>query len=665
MFSTNKYFEEIISTEITITKDGEEVEDLNTVTVDGGGGESSDVEKIDRDLGTEEVTSKDVSEMIYPAIKPKKKLEDTTTEVSKESEENIKENISDDENDSNKEENFFDANIEVPDESDAPALHHLYQRYKTLKDEPLPTGGLEAIRFSFNSTLVKRLDDLFSKCLEIAKDVDLTYLLNNKRALPQVDRLARMTKEGLEKIFKEECGIIITEYIRAEIDIPYFDTAYPTGAFGVYLDFVNPDINEQQIGRYSLAKTDPDDIERYKALEAVWDPDSAKMNTVFNDNGNNVKKYVNVRFMFDTICAYFLEHFNVVDKNRSGLTAEEITAIVLHEIGHVNTLIERTTKTVYLAKQFSEDRTIFTKKMTFEEMLSSADDLKNKSKDLNNKTLNTALEVSKSSIERLKELSEDRKTTIGRLFASLIFSTLELGKTILALIKSLVIRFTFTGTCIDIGIYTAALIRRKMSRVNGIKTGDVIGTFNNDTQMERWADEFVVRHGRGDALASGLSKLIVFLKSIPTFSMTSYNSFYFSKLANLLSTTIFSAVNILSYNYPPLTYDEDTVRLRKIKEDCQAVFKDKHLPASIRDYALIQLERADKAYIEFTKKKYNPLVKAVAFVAAIASMNIMVLYKLVSNIEDHEKLFDAVNASDNNSLYYLSSLLEKANSEAK
>lgn len=663
MFSTNKYFEEIISTEIIVTKDGEEVEDLNTVTVDGGG-ESSDVEEIDRDLGTEEKVSTDVTEMIYPAIKLKKKLEDTTTEVSKESEENIKENISDDENDPKKEEDFFDADIEVPDESDAPAIHHLYQRYKTLKDEPLPTGGLEAIRFSFNSTLVKRLDDLFSKCLEIAKDVELTYLLNNKRALPQVDRLARMTKEGLEKIFKEECGIIITEYVRAELAIPYFDSGHPTGMFGVYLDFVNPDVLEQQLGRYSLSKTDPEDIERYKALESVWDEDSAKMTSSFTDSGKG-KGYVNVRFIFDHICAYFLEHFNVADKDRSGLTAEEITAIVLHEIGHVNTLVERASKTLYLAKQFNEDRTILSKQMTYPEMNSKLSDLKNKAKSLNNKQLEKAIEVSKTAIERLRDLSEDKTTTIGRLFASLLLSSLELGRTIITMMQALTVRCTFTGTLVDTGIYMIAIIKRKMARVTGIKTSDVIGTFNNDTQMERWADEFAVRHGRGDALTSGLGKLIVYLKSCPSFTMTSYNSFYFSKLANLLSMTLFSAVNILTYNYPPLTYDEDSVRLRKIKEDCQAIFKDKDLPGFIRDHALIQVEKADKAYIEFTKKKFNPAVKILSFIANITSLNVMALYRLVSSIEDYEKLFNSLNSLDNNSLYYLSSLLEKANEEAK
>lgn len=524
----------------------------------------------------------------------------------------------------------------------------------------IQTNGLEAIRFNFNTSLVSRLDDLFSNGLEMAKKIDVTRIASDKSIKVAITKLANYTQVGLEKIFKEECGIVITKYYRAENSFGN-DLSNPAScAFGIFLDFINPDVVEKQLARYTYKKTKDDDVKRYMDLESIWDPDKAKLNSTLVDNGKK-SGYVNVRFIFDTLGAYFLDRFNVVDSNRSGLTAEEITAIVLHEIGHVNTLVERASKTLYLAKQFNEDRTLLSKKMTFSEIDSSVDDIRNTVGPLKNKSIDNVLTNTRNAIDKLKAISEDNRSGFGKLFSIFFTRLLDLAKFILYLAVLICYRFYITSSIIDLALYNFANIRRSLGNKHGKKSGDVISTFSNDAQMERWADEFVSRHGRGAELSTALSKIIVYSKSSP---MITYNSLQSSKLAHLMAMTLYGVLTAVTYHYPPIPYDEDTVRLRKIKEDCIAVFKDKDLPGFIRDNMLIQIEQADKSYREMVAKKNNPLIKAVVFISSITSLNITALYRFISSNEDYEKLFDAMSSLDNNALYYLSSLLEKANKES-
>lgn len=523
----------------------------------------------------------------------------------------------------------------------------------------LHTDGLEAIRFNFNTSLVRRLDNLFSNGLEMSSKIDITKLSTDKAIKTAVTKLANYTQNGLEKIFKEECGIVITKYYRSESSFGNNLSNPASCAFGVFLDFINPDVVEKQLARYTYKKTKDDDVKRYMDLESIWDVDSSKLNSNLTDNGKKTG-YVNVRFVFDTLGAYFLDRFNIVDSNRSGLSAEELTAIVLHEIGHVNSLIERASKTLYLAKQFNEDKTLLSKKMTFNEIDSAVDDIKNTVEPLKSKSIDSILANTKNAIDKLKTISEDNKTGFGKLFNMFFTRLLDLAKFILYLTVLICYRFYITSSIIDLALYNFANIRRSLGNKPGNKSGDVISTFSNDSQMERWADEFVSRHGRGAELSTALSKIIIYSKSSP---MISYNSFHSSKLAHLMAMTLYGVLTAVMYHYPPIPYDEDTVRLRKIKEDCIAVFKDKNLPGFIRDNMLIQIEQADRAFKEMVAKKNNPLIKAVVFISSITSLNITALYRFISSNEDYEKLFDAMNSLDNNALYYLSSLLEKVSKE--
>ena len=521
--------------------------------------------------------------------------------------------------------------------------------------------GNEAILFQMGSPLGKELTALFQKGFDHleslgeydAKKHSSAQSFNDKR----IESLIKFTEKTIVPEFKA-ITLKYTNLTVEKIFLNKYKPYQPSGMFAIDISFQNIYGCMEAVDQFSgLDKaSDRQHVKEFMNMADNWDEKSPLLkNSTYQKNKKTVKYKVNM--FFDPICAFMMDQYLPNGLGVERMEASEIAAIMMHEIGHANTVIERAADKYYQVKrtQVALDR------------LKASDDKSGLVEEYSNTLIEQITAFKKqqllddkqadaylTTIAKIQDMNKKKdKDTAGITVSSLEFLGL--------LIVNLILLFMYV-------IMTLYLIRYLFSMITDLhesfvlmganngkdKVSDTRSTTHNMRLVERMADEFVNRNGMSGPLASGLGKLLAYFKygSVP---ISPYNKFKDTR-AMAFTYKVFAAMSTLLkvdevYNN---TYEEDYTRLCRMAENTIGAFKQQNIPANVLDVYIADYEQVAKVLKQrkpnIAKRTYKVVLKMLDYI----TNPVLIGRAMVSgNLnKDYEELIDRMDALSNNKMHY-------------
>lgn len=469
----------------------------------------------------------------------------------------------------------------------------------------------EVVDFQNRSRVGERLTAIFQKVIDFRDSLEYDPSWNleeirNYRVTTVVNKFSKSLSTDFIKIVKEEIGMEVQSlHLNAGIEMGVtclFAVMFDPPDFPAFIEAVS-----KSAGGYKVRQTANQDlIKEIEKTSELVDLKNAKFKS--NRFGNHK---VTCRMFFDFNMAFLLQDFITVTEDEL-LTADELAAIMLHEIGHMVTLHEHMADTFFRLKRIE----------THTANLSTTADCLTFIKDI--------VPTMKAQLTKLADmgttLDKDSAKPIHAIctMASGLLDTAELmANSIAKLANPLVVVRMIAGISINVLIFVvriafnvfmtsflfSAIIIWATRYCNtefwyhndlDVKSGDVISvTRRNNVLPERWADEYATRLGYGPQLISALNKLVRVMERYGYADR-------FSISAALRSSTVFMWIleaekyvlrTISVGNYITLNvYEPNIERNYRIVQNMRAYFKDKDIPPKLAREWLNKLARAEDSY---------------------------------------------------------------------
>jgi hypothetical protein len=385
----------------------------------------------------------------------------------------------------------------------------------------------------------------------------------------------------------------------------------------------------------------------------------------------------NMAFLSEAFVSYIAS-----SKRRNSIfTAREITAIILHEIGHTMSIIENSYNLYYQFfkineiikyKQKYEDKTV-----TIKNFLKNKDRIRDIIKSFGKNESSILLGVYDKLMAAIKTLQDidvnfdpNNLSMMGRVIYILTVSILVQLAPLFAL-----------GLLMALSFYISFLVTEpEFLHVSG-KTSDTKVTRRNWFHHERAADEFAIRHGYGPELNSGLEKLINMMHASP---FTLFGISIDALIPNVIKQNVIMGIILIGYDLirSPLvnliilftpentTYETGMLsdylkRLDRTLQSQMSIFKDPHIPKAIKDQQVEEIKNMQKIREQLKKDiilgniKFLAVAKLVRYLTVIPTTQFASMLASGHLTEDYAKLQDHLDAFMNNTLAYQSHRLTK------
>lgn len=539
--------------------------------------------------------------------------------------------------------------------------------YNQLSSAMANIMGMEAIDFQVNNGLGKELEKIFQDVLQFKANLDYSNVNDTPTARREyrinqiVKYVTDTTGPKMSKIISKYTGIAVRQVV--VIGSP----DYPPLGFFAFSGHSKHD-ESVAIGAarstgdnspYSTNEKYQADLDEMSKMADQMDLSKAKYMGKFTEEE---KRYYS-KFYFDATYAFCLEDYYPM---RTGedltLTARELTAIILHEIGHAFTILEHMNNLYYQSDRMTRIKMHVNKdnvhdviKSMHKELVPVLKEIPKKFNAMDGKehaairrltnTLMAGIETLNTASDKI--LNEDADD------ASYIFATLETFATVICIPVIALMSIAY-NLCMVVFMIHLFYEGYKYSYNDNGKTSDTTSNRTNLRTLERWADEFATRMGYGDALASSLRKLVAVdkLSSLGDISSAKLrNSTIFAGIADIMGTFI-DKVYFMSY-FEPIIYDNNYDRLKRICITTRTIFKNADIPSAVGDVWLQSLTSAmaDAERVktlsdtEFAKGLYNLLISLTNPVAWYQALKDGKLER------DYARLYDRLYEIENNPLY--------------
>lgn len=321
-----------------------------------------------------------------------------------------------------------------------------------------------------------------------------------------------------------------------------------------------------------------------------------------------LKKDITMNFFFDPYVAFLIK--DTLSVKLDYFTAEELTAITLHEVGHMMSLLEHcadmffnVSLNIAIAKSFAKTAPLSEKVKAVREYikdknaaktLADNSSLKPQEADAAVKATNNADNFNKE--DNYNDSSWSFWTTILNFFVSMVY----LAYTFVGWIYSPVSAFILQLVQ-DLGIaWSRDFVQKGGS--NNPKYSDYLANKTAAFNWERWADEYVTRYGYGSHLNSGLNK--IFDSMAKTQLYTGMNEKGVDTW--IRNSSIPMALSyVIHYTYSFLLggnmddgfgiYETQIDRMKRVIQDTANVFKRMDLPQEVMDLYIVEFEKCKKS----------------------------------------------------------------------
>lgn len=532
---------------------------------------------------------------------------------------------------------------------------------------PHMTPGMEAIDYQKNTSLGRRLTDLFQMVIDYRDNLDYSAEdeMGRDRKEHRIRSVNNYFKTEIEpkfkKIVQDETGLTIKRLVTYG--------GFDYGVMGLY--YVDLSFDSFNDAMTTIGRMTGTDNTKY-STQASIDEMATMAESFDNKTGKIRKPYFGknrkfaVTMGFDINCA-FLAHDFIINGAAEELTAAEIAAIIMHEIGHALTFVEHSGDMYVVSHMVKDHLNAIKQDRDGNKAVQSIQQLTEiftpilkswQKKILNDpsstKTLHQAATLTLNALQGLNQATKDYEYD----HESWIYTIASFTGNMLCITINFI--FLTLINMLSFLMYEQLYEIMRHSSVDktyqGGKSSDTYTNYNNLFLIERWADEFVSRHGMGAHLATGLNKLLDIFKY--TMSVGDVDS------ARLRQSTIFNGIcmamswledkMILLTYLDPLGYENRYKRLSRMLENTYGYFRDSKNLGEAADVWIRSIE---------TLKKEQKYAKGLADTAA-AQAAIRMLKDLTSPVQwivmlrngdlayDVEKLENHLDAIANNPLYY-------------
>lgn len=536
--------------------------------------------------------------------------------------------------------------------------------------------GFESIDFQTSSTLGTDISRVIANTMN---EVDKIW----KDSKEQGDYFRNAVANYCTKNFAPDLESVITKDTGIDVrSIQLYGRNLKNSSFGLFaielgLDDVDTVVTlmNRESGLNTSTKPDKQYLEDLNHLVDLLDLNKGKLKS--NKYGKGNKHVIHVNIHFDMEFAFMAKYLfaDRVDKEQVTPTADEITAIMLHEIGHMMTLVEHSFDMFATANRIHENIHIV-----------DSEKLRN-----DPKYMDSFIDEHKKILNKIKKVAvmlpntqQNTKLSKNIKFISAAIDKLELMKitsndaaSMQSLISKLVafvgiiVKIILTRCMIGLAIaLSTILINYLCASLVNLANNRSISTSGKTTDrgsgysqlflIERWADDYAAHQGYGPELASALNKLEYAFKN---YSMMFdderlRHSTWFLSLCEIASKFL-NLPSVLCA--PPLLdgiYEDDVRRIERIREDTYAFFRNNNdvPPTLINTYINKidklneQIKKAEDA--QFWSRGARETLSKIWF-----NLTPTGIYSLLNdgNLQkDLDMLNNQVDAMRNNSLYYWS-----------
>lgn len=536
--------------------------------------------------------------------------------------------------------------------------------------------GFESIDFQTSSTLGTDISRVIANAMN---EIDKIW----KDSKEQGDRFRNAVANYCTKNFAPELESVITKDTGIDVrSIQLYGRNLKNSSFGLFaielgLDDVDTVVTlmNRESGLNTSSKPDKQYLEDLNHLVDLLDFNKGKLKS--NKYGKGNKHVIHVDIHFDMEFAFMAKYLfaDRVDREQVTPTADEITAIMLHEIGHMMTLVEHSFDMFATANRIHENIHIV-----------DSEKLRN-----DPKYMDSFIDEHKKILNKIKKVAvmlpntqQNTKLSKNIKFISAAIDKLELMKitsndaaSMQSLISKLVafvgiiVKIILTRCMIGLAIaLSTILINYLCASLVNLANNKSISTSSKTTDrgsgysqlflIERWADDYAAHQGYGPELASALNKLEYAFKN---YSMMFdderlRHSTWFLSLCEIASKFL-NLPSVLCA--PPLLdniYEDDVRRIERIREDTYAFFRNNtDVPPRIINAYLNKIDKLNEQIkkaedAQFWSRGARETLSKIWF--NLTPTGIYSLLKDGNLQKDLDLLNNQVDAMRNNSLYYWS-----------
>lgn len=353
-------------------------------------------------------------------------------------------------------------------------------------------------------------------------------------------------------------------------------------------------------------------------------------------------------------------------------TAREITAVLLHEIGHVFDQWSRLTETYYVGYQLRQVAEISdsTFVQLFEDIDATQEFVNRRVKVLKTqmikggyspKEVKEVMDEGDSATRilniarKLKSFAQNNGTQAANESLDFKIAAKAIGVTVISALSILGWYFgrKYLNNLCGFTKYNDALNRHVENVLKGQRTGDKRITSDAQYFAERQADEFVARQGFGSDLATYLSKLTTIGRKMDAQAVFTASKLEATEIE--ASATFWNKFNP-KYYYDKLEHEKVVLRNTHIKEALLSVFQDpkfKQLPREIRRDLVDQVDVIDKAIADSKTYFDSPMAELFSKIARNTNPAEWVEMVKTGNIDkDFAVLQNQLNTINRNPLNY-------------
>lgn len=543
---------------------------------------------------------------------------------------------------------------------------------QTFSNHIFGVPGNEAIDFQVSSNLKKKMVEVFQMGIDFRDNLDYSRIPDVESSRKEYrDRevynyVKNKVLPRFADVVKAETGMVIKRfYVLGGVGVD------PCGMFAVNLSMDDAAAAVETYGRITGTdnyeySNDREAVEEMKQMANLWESSGKVRKSTYAKN-----RKIEVDMYFDVNTAYLANDF-YPDITAEPLTAAEIAAIMCHECGHVNSVIEHSAdlyatcirqqeyiKKLKMRSDPGEFMEYFQGLIPFLQKQSKVKCGYAALDEFNKRTCNTLV----TGIQNVSKIYTDNPGS-----ENFIYTTLNFAFNIFCMIGGFFLTFILNYVYIVMAMWIwQSLARFAVSIPSGsgnTKMSDFGEMYNNGFLMERWADEYAVRVGFGSELASGLRKIIDYSKYNQMGTIGSSvlrRSTFFGAIAKGYSWII-DKVSLFAY-LDPIGYEDTYARIKRMKQDALAIFKDPNIPGAAADLWINTIENIE-AQMRQVKTISDTAIAKRCYGIMKNFLDPVQIGVLIANgdlYNDLSRLSDNLDDLKTNALYYQSTKLKRAN----